>query len=165
MPEQRGPKVHNGFVTPDVDQQLRVYKTLASIIDFAYAFDPQGRFLYANQPLLDLLGLTLDEIVGKTFFELPYPPDLADRPATTNTSSTPSSIATAGSKSSPAPPARSPTAKSTKIPTAASPPSSTPPTTLSSARTSPASSQVGTPPPKESSAIPRKKWWAPPSCA
>jgi PAS domain S-box-containing protein len=79
MPEQRGPKVHNGFVTPDVDQQLRVYKTLASIIDFAYAFDPQGRFLYANQPLLDLLGLTLDEIVGKTFFELPYPPDLAVR--------------------------------------------------------------------------------------
>jgi len=35
--------------------------TLSSITDFAYTFDREGRFLYANQPLLDLWGLTLDE--------------------------------------------------------------------------------------------------------
>ncbi len=50
---------------------------LSSIVDFAYAFDLEGRFLYVNQRLLDLWGLRLEEAVGKTFFELPYPPELA----------------------------------------------------------------------------------------
>ncbi len=53
-------------------------KTLSSITDFAYIFDLEGQFIYANQPLLDLLGLSLDEIKGKTFFELPYPKELAE---------------------------------------------------------------------------------------
>jgi PAS domain S-box-containing protein len=70
-------KSQNEIAAPDLDQQLRVFKTLASIIDFAYTFDSEGRFLYANQALLDLLGVTLDEVVGKTFFDLPYPPELA----------------------------------------------------------------------------------------
>jgi PAS domain S-box-containing protein len=64
---------------PDLEQQLRIFKTLSSIVDFAYAFDSQCRFLYANQALLDLLGLRLDEITGKTFLELPYPHSLAVR--------------------------------------------------------------------------------------
>ncbi|MGZ5789725.1 MAG: EAL domain-containing protein, partial [Burkholderiaceae bacterium] len=51
--------------------------TLACISDFAYIFDREGCFLFANQPLLDLWGLTLDEAVGKDFFDLGYPPDLA----------------------------------------------------------------------------------------
>ncbi len=50
---------------------------LSSIDDFAYTFDRAHRFTYANKGLLDLLGLTLDDIVGKTFAELPYPPELA----------------------------------------------------------------------------------------
>jgi PAS domain S-box-containing protein len=62
---------------PDLAQQLRVFKTLSSIIDYAYTFDLGGRFLYSNQALLDLLGLRLDEVIGKTFLELPYPIDLA----------------------------------------------------------------------------------------
>jgi PAS domain S-box-containing protein len=62
---------------PDLAQQLRVFKTLSSIIDYAYTFDSGGRFLYSNQALLDLLGLRLDEVIGKTFLELPYPIDLA----------------------------------------------------------------------------------------
>jgi diguanylate cyclase (GGDEF)-like protein/PAS domain S-box-containing protein len=53
--------------------------TLASITDFAYIYDREGRFLFANQPLLDLLGITLEEVVGKNFFDLGYPPDLAER--------------------------------------------------------------------------------------
>ncbi len=52
---------------------------LSSIQDFAYTFDRQLRFTYSNKPLLDLLGITLEEIVGKTFWDLPYPQDLADR--------------------------------------------------------------------------------------
>lgn len=52
---------------------------LSSMNDFAYIFDRDGRILFANQRLLDLLGITLDRIVGKNFFDLEYPPDLAAR--------------------------------------------------------------------------------------
>jgi PAS domain S-box-containing protein len=52
---------------------------LSSFADFAYVFDREGRFLYANHPLLNLWGLTLEEAVGKTFFDLNYPADLAAR--------------------------------------------------------------------------------------
>jgi two-component system, chemotaxis family, CheB/CheR fusion protein len=62
------------------EQQSRIFDTtLSSIADFAYTFDRDGRFLYINQPLLDLWGLTLEEARGKTFFELPYSGDLAAR--------------------------------------------------------------------------------------
>ncbi len=62
------------------EQQSRVFDTaLSSIADYAYTFDREGRFTYANRPLLDLLGITLEEITGKTFHELPYPKDLADK--------------------------------------------------------------------------------------
>lgn len=53
--------------------------TISSISDFAYAFDRAGRFIYSNQALLDLLGIRLEEIIGKNFFDLNYPPDLAAR--------------------------------------------------------------------------------------
>ncbi|HEY0550883.1 MAG TPA: PAS domain-containing protein, partial [Verrucomicrobiae bacterium] len=53
--------------------------TLSHINDYAYIFDLQGRFLYANQPLLDLWGLPLEAAVGKNFFDLNYPADLAAR--------------------------------------------------------------------------------------
>jgi len=43
---------------------------LSSICDFSYLFDRQGRFLYANKALLDLWGLTLDQAVGRNFFDL-----------------------------------------------------------------------------------------------
>ncbi len=62
------------------EQQTRIFDTaLSSIADFAYTFDSEGRFTYANKPLLDLLGITLEEITGKTFHELPYPKDLAHK--------------------------------------------------------------------------------------
>lgn len=46
---------------------------LSTISDFIYLFDREGRFVFANQPLLDLWGLTLGDVVGKTFFDLHYP--------------------------------------------------------------------------------------------
>lgn len=61
-----------------LERQTRVLDTtLSSIVDFAYTFDKEGRFVFANRPLADLLQLTPDEMVGKNFFELGYPEDLA----------------------------------------------------------------------------------------
>jgi len=63
-----------------LEQQSRIFDTtLSSITDFAYIFDKEGRFAYSNQPLLDLLGVTLEEITGKNFYDLNYPNDLAAR--------------------------------------------------------------------------------------
>ena len=53
--------------------------TLAAISDFAYIFDLQGRFVFVNQALLNLWGLKLEEAIGKNFFELQYPDELATR--------------------------------------------------------------------------------------
>ena len=62
-----------------VEEQAQAFDTtLTALQDFIYTFDAQGRFTYANKPLLNLLGITLDEIVGKGFYELPYPQELAD---------------------------------------------------------------------------------------
>lgn len=52
---------------------------LSHLHDFAYVYDRAGRFVFANQPLLNLWGLTLEQVVGKDFFELGYPADLARR--------------------------------------------------------------------------------------
>lgn len=63
-----------------LDQQRQIYlTTLSSISDFAYTFDRNGRFLYANKPLLNLWGLTLEEAVGKNFHDLNYEDELVAR--------------------------------------------------------------------------------------
>lgn len=67
-------------MTFDAERQARIFDTtLSAIADFAYAFDRDGRFLYVNRALLDLWGLELHEAVGKNFFDLQYPEDLAAR--------------------------------------------------------------------------------------
>jgi PAS domain S-box-containing protein len=63
-----------------LEQQARIFDTtLSSITDFAYIFDRKGRFAYANRALLDLWGLKLEDAVGKDFFDLKYPDELAAR--------------------------------------------------------------------------------------
>lgn len=60
------------------DRRERMLTTLlANLHDFASIYDRAGRFLFANQPLLDLLGLTLDTVVGKNLYELGLSDDLA----------------------------------------------------------------------------------------
>lgn len=62
-----------------LQRQFRIYDTIFSVTgDFAYIFDLQGRFLYANRSLLKIWAKTLDEIVGKTCYELGYPTWHAD---------------------------------------------------------------------------------------
>ena len=53
--------------------------TLSSIPDFVYAFDRRHRFIYANPAMLELLGRSFEQVIGKTFTDLNYPADLADR--------------------------------------------------------------------------------------
>jgi len=50
---------------------------LSSISDFAYIFDREGRFVFANRPLLNFWGITIEEAVGKNLFDLKYPDDVA----------------------------------------------------------------------------------------
>jgi hypothetical protein len=62
----------------DAANRLRALEIMLSgIKDFAYALDRDGRFLYVNKALLDLWGLPLDHAVGKNFFDLKYPDDIA----------------------------------------------------------------------------------------
>ncbi|MDR3401293.1 MAG: ATP-binding protein [Chthoniobacter sp.] len=61
-------------------RQLRIYETaLANTVDFNYVFDLEGRFIFINRALLDLWGKTAEEALGRNFFELDYPPELAAR--------------------------------------------------------------------------------------
>ena len=63
-----------------LDEQTRFFDAiLSSISDFAYTFDREGRFVFVNQALLDLWGLKLEQAVGKNFFDLEYPFELAAR--------------------------------------------------------------------------------------
>jgi PAS domain S-box-containing protein len=60
-------------------QERMLGDALTSISDFIYIFDREGRFLFANQALLDLWGIGIDEAVGRNFHDLKYPDDLAAR--------------------------------------------------------------------------------------
>jgi PAS domain S-box-containing protein len=55
----------------------RFEKMLDSITDLAFVFDLDGRFIYANKRLLEIKGMTLEQMVGKNFHDSGYPPDLA----------------------------------------------------------------------------------------
>ncbi|MBX0293087.1 PAS domain-containing protein [Hymenobacter sp. HSC-4F20] len=60
-------------------QMESVDAVLAGLQEYVYLFDLEGRFRYANQPLLALWGLTLEQAVGKNFHDLNYPQELAAR--------------------------------------------------------------------------------------
>jgi len=52
---------------------------LASMNDFAQIYDREGKVLYANQSLLSLWGLTMEQVAGKDFFDLGYPSKFAGK--------------------------------------------------------------------------------------
>ncbi len=64
----------------ELERQVRKFDAIAaSVPDFIYTFDSSGRFTYISQSLLDLWQKSSAEAVGKNFFELDYPGDLAAR--------------------------------------------------------------------------------------
>ena len=86
-PSRSAGKQRSGAASPSaaelrfqLERQSRIFdSTLSSISDFAYTFDREGRFSFINQALLDLWGLKLEEAIGKNFYELKYPEELAAR--------------------------------------------------------------------------------------
>lgn len=67
-------------LSAEIEQQRQLFDiAVSSIPDFIYTFDLSGRFIYANKPLLELLQIILPEAVGKNFWDLNYPPDLATK--------------------------------------------------------------------------------------
>ena len=62
------------------EQQFTLFDTvLSSIEDLTYTFDREGRFTYLNQALADVLQIKTEDALGKNFFELNYPEELATR--------------------------------------------------------------------------------------
>ncbi len=66
------------------DEQLRkqwhTFDTaLSNTPDFTYIFDLEGRFTYVNRALLSLWQKSLEDALGKNFFDLAYPAELAER--------------------------------------------------------------------------------------
>ncbi|HBJ39168.1 MAG TPA: hybrid sensor histidine kinase/response regulator [Planctomycetaceae bacterium] len=60
-------------LTVESERRKRLYETfLSSIPDFAYVFDLDHKFCYANDVLLKTWGRTWDEAIGKTCHELGY---------------------------------------------------------------------------------------------
>ncbi len=63
-----------------LQQQWHTFDTaLSHTPDFTYIFGLDGRFTYINRALLSLLQRSYEDAVGKNFFELDYPPELAGR--------------------------------------------------------------------------------------
>ncbi len=61
-------------------QQWHTFDTaLSHTPDFTYTFDLEGRFTYVNRALLSLWQKPLEEALGKNFFDLDYPTELAAR--------------------------------------------------------------------------------------
>lgn len=68
-----------GKVEDFTEQKGRLYDTfLSGTDDLAYLIDREGRFIFANRALLELWGMTLEEVSGKTLYELGYPKWHAD---------------------------------------------------------------------------------------
>jgi PAS domain S-box-containing protein len=82
MPTQLSPgeeQRNDGLPAKPAQWERMLSDALSCTSDFIYIFDRDGRFLFANQPLLDLWGIPLEVAVGKNFFDLKYPDELAAR--------------------------------------------------------------------------------------
>ena len=63
----------------ELERRSRLYNAfLSNTRDLAYLIDREGRFVYANRALLELWGMTLEDVNGKTLYELGYPQWHAD---------------------------------------------------------------------------------------
>ncbi|RYG09096.1 MAG: PAS domain-containing sensor histidine kinase, partial [Burkholderiales bacterium] len=58
-------------------RERMLHSALSSISDFSYLFDAESRLLFANQKLLTLWDVSLEQAIGKDLFELGYPVESA----------------------------------------------------------------------------------------
>lgn len=64
-------------LTRQIEQQAVIYNTtLSTITDYVYRLDREGRFIYANQALLDLWGIEKLDPSGISMPELDYPKEV-----------------------------------------------------------------------------------------
>lgn len=57
----------------ELERQARLFEGVSfTTPDFLYVFDLEGRFIYANRRLLQVWGLSLQEVVGRTCLQLGY---------------------------------------------------------------------------------------------
>ena len=64
----------------ELKQQWHTFDTvLSNTPDFTYTFNLKGRLTYANRSSLSLWQRSLEEVLGRNFFDLGYPLELADR--------------------------------------------------------------------------------------
>ena len=60
-----------GSFSAECNRQKRLFDTVLSS-DHGYILDVDGRFVYANQPMLQTLNISLEELVGKSHFDLHF---------------------------------------------------------------------------------------------
>ncbi|MCW3051949.1 MAG: luxQ 5 [Chthonomonadales bacterium] len=69
-----------GYASDRLERQVRLLDTaLSSIADYVFICDLQGRITYANRARLHFWQRELKDVLGKNFFELDYPHELAAR--------------------------------------------------------------------------------------
>ncbi len=81
-PEQRdnARALTQGPTPTELEQHVRLFDTALSwIADYVFICDLQGRITYANRARLHFWQRELKDVLGKTFFELGYPAELAAR--------------------------------------------------------------------------------------
>jgi len=74
-------RIHEAVVSFSMESEMRTRQfdtVLSSSPDHCYILDPKGKFLYANNAMLEAFHTSLDELVGKSHFDLNFPdaPDL-----------------------------------------------------------------------------------------
>jgi PAS domain S-box-containing protein len=75
--EQRRTRNELRRIDGELQHQLRTFDTvLSSIEDFVYVFDLAGRFTYANRPMLAAWQTDASRVLGRTFADLDFPPEL-----------------------------------------------------------------------------------------
>lgn len=77
-PEAAGSVDPSRTATPNAGSARFLAAMLSAIPDYVYAFDRRRRFVYANPAMLGLFGLAAENMLGKTFADLDYPPNLAN---------------------------------------------------------------------------------------
>lgn len=77
--EQRRIEADRARLAEEADRQRRIYEVaLSGTPDLIYIFDLDHRFIYANDPLLQVWGVSREQAMGKSFLELGYPQWEAD---------------------------------------------------------------------------------------